>query len=119
LRVLVVDDESGVREVVRAMLDASGVEADTVASGDEALARMDAGQRYDVILIDRSMPERSGPEVADAIRARFPGQALVMISGDPGEACSPADAQVLPKPFGLDALLQAVRAAAAESSPRS
>lgn len=119
LRVLVVDDESGVREVARAMLDASGMEAAVAANGDEALAHIDDGERYDVILIDRTMPDMSGLEVADAIRARCPDQAVVIISGDLEDDRRPADAHLLHKPFGFDALLQAVRAAAAGSPPQA
>ena len=51
-RILVVDDTEGVREVISLMLTTAGYECRTVSSGCEALALMETGERFDLMLCD-------------------------------------------------------------------
>jgi CheY-like chemotaxis protein len=73
-RVLVVDDEVALcRILVRALEDDHDVEA--VSTGKEALARITAGERFDVILSDLLMPEMTGMELHQRLQQVAPDQA--------------------------------------------
>ncbi len=66
-RLLVVDDNTGVRLVLRAKLEMMGWNVDEAGSGDEALARYRAAVP-DMVILDQRMPGRSGLEVAKELR---------------------------------------------------
>lgn len=82
LRVLVVDDEIAVREVLREALEAEGCEVVVAESGEAALRIYDerAG-RLDVVFTDIGMPEMSGWELASEIRKRSKTIPLAIVSG--------------------------------------
>jgi CheY-like chemotaxis protein len=61
-RVLVVDDEPGLREIANRILTAQGYEVSCAANGNEALARLHSGLRPDLILLDLMMPVMDGWE---------------------------------------------------------
>ncbi|MCA8966118.1 MAG: response regulator, partial [Planctomycetes bacterium] len=67
-RVLIVEDNPINQKVARAMLRNLGIDADTAASGEAALAIL-AEQDYDLVLLDMQMPGMDGPTTARAIRA--------------------------------------------------
>jgi signal transduction histidine kinase/ActR/RegA family two-component response regulator len=69
-RVLIVDDEPLVARAIRRNL--MGHDVQIVASGREALALLDGGQYYDLVLCDLMMPDVSGMDVYSAIRDRHP-----------------------------------------------
>jgi signal transduction histidine kinase/ActR/RegA family two-component response regulator len=69
-RVLVIDDESMVARAIQRCLQGHAVRI--VSNGREALALLDAGEHYDLILCDLMMPDLSGMDVYDAIRQRHP-----------------------------------------------
>ncbi len=79
--VLVVDDEPSVGDVLRRVLRDHDVTAVTTAH--EALARLDAGEQFDVILSDLMMPAMSGMELHAEVSRRMPELAarMVFISG--------------------------------------
>jgi signal transduction histidine kinase/FixJ family two-component response regulator len=82
LRVLVVDDEMAVREVLREALEAEGCEVLVAESGEKALQLYDArGGRIDVVFTDIGMPEMSGWELASEIRKRSETVPLAIVSG--------------------------------------
>jgi DNA-binding response OmpR family regulator len=68
-RVLVVDDEPMVRDVLSRYLERSGFEVEAVADGERALAAFDA-RRPDLVLLDLMLPKVDGFEVFRLIRAR-------------------------------------------------
>jgi DNA-binding response OmpR family regulator len=68
-RVLVVDDEPMVRDVLSRYLERSGFDVDAVADGERALAAFDA-RRPDLVLLDLMLPRVDGFEVFRRIRAR-------------------------------------------------
>jgi DNA-binding response OmpR family regulator len=68
-RVLVVDDEPMVRDVLSRYLERGGFEVDAVADGERALAAFDA-RRPDLVLLDLMLPRLDGFEVFRRIRAR-------------------------------------------------
>jgi CheY-like chemotaxis protein len=68
-RVLVVDDELPVRNLVRLTLETKGCEVETAASGREALAKL-AENQPNVVVLDVSMPGMDGGAVMDSMRER-------------------------------------------------
>jgi two-component system response regulator MtrA len=66
-RVLVVEDDSSIREVVALGLRGSGLKVDTAADGQEALARF-RSQPSDLVVLDVMLPEVDGLEVCRQIR---------------------------------------------------
>ncbi|RLK62377.1 hybrid sensor histidine kinase/response regulator [Actinokineospora cianjurensis] len=65
---LVVDDNDTNREVLRAQLTDMGMRSTEVASGQEALDLVRAGESFDVALLDMQMPEMDGADLAAALR---------------------------------------------------
>ena len=117
LRVLVVDDEPTVRNLIQDLLTADGHEVETLADGRQVLARV-ATAPFDVIVTDMRMPAMSGRTLHHALAAAHPGLArrIVFISGDPSaaatdEVLAAAGVQTLTKPFTWEALREAVRLA--------
>src|ERR1035437_2239865 len=80
-RILVVDDEKEVREILAEALQDFGYGVVTAASGEEALPVLNNGRIIDLVITDVRMPGMSGPELADEIRQRWPGVKVVLISG--------------------------------------
>ena len=101
-RVLVVDDNATNREIVRRQTRSWGMEPVLVALGSRALELLDAGERFDVALLDHLMPEMDGIELAREIRGRTADLPLVLVTSlgwlAPGEAAPDFDAQ-LSKPL--------------------
>jgi two-component system nitrogen regulation response regulator NtrX len=79
-RILVVDDEAPIREVLIDFLTDHGFEAHGAMNGKQALSLV-ASLRPQVILLDVSMPGLSGIEVLEKLRGRTPAPAVIMISG--------------------------------------
>jgi CheY-like chemotaxis protein/anti-sigma regulatory factor (Ser/Thr protein kinase) len=81
LRILVIDDDAEVREVVAEMLTAQGHTVIPASGGGEGLALLEAGQKIDLVLTDLGMPGMTGWDVARAVRARWPGLPVGMLTG--------------------------------------
>lgn len=80
MKVLIVDDEVELVETLVARLHRRKIDATGVASGPEALDRLD-GETFDVILVDVKMPGMSGLELLEEIKTRIPGQRVIMLTG--------------------------------------
>ena len=114
-RVLVVDDEAALRELVVVTLgDAFACEE--AADGDEALARLRA-EPFDLVMLDVMMPRRTGIEVLEEMRAdeRLHDLPVVVMSAwqspqDVARALAAGADQFLAKPFRVDELASMVRA---------
>lgn len=78
-KVLVVDDEPQVREVLSRYLSSLGHRCDVACNGDEALSKFDVGQ-FDLVLLDISMPGKSGTEVLRELQTRCPDTAVIMVT---------------------------------------
>ncbi|MGH2991949.1 MAG: response regulator [Solirubrobacterales bacterium] len=76
-RVLVVDDEPAVRDVLARYLERDGFDVDTAADGEDAIARFDAA-RPDLVLLDLMLPRIDGFEVFRAIRARSESPVIML-----------------------------------------
>ncbi len=78
-RVLAVDDQEINRRLLGLQLEAQGMEVEPVASGAEALARLEGGGAYDVIVLDMQMPEMDGLELAARIRESQRHRAIPLV----------------------------------------
>jgi signal transduction histidine kinase/CheY-like chemotaxis protein len=109
-RILVVDDEEPVRELLRDILEDEGVEVTLAANGAEALARFDAG-KFDAVLTDLGMPGMNGWELLRAIGERDQQVQLAVITGW-GELVSTHEEKaarvewVLTKPFSMSQICE-------------
>jgi chemosensory pili system protein ChpA (sensor histidine kinase/response regulator) len=113
-RVLVVDDDDDIREVMQEALVAEGFHVDLAKDGEDALHRLESGHQAPVILLDMMMPRMDGEAFLKALREK-PGMAdapVVVISGNAGAREKASDlhaAACFVKPFELDELLSVVR----------
>ncbi len=115
-RVLVVDDDRDVRELVVEVLEGLGYATIAAESGPGALDLLDSGMAVDVVLSDVLMPDgMSGFQLACEIRRRLPRLAIVLTSGMTGLAGAVEDAKqdlpILRKPYRCDDLSRAIEAA--------
>jgi CheY-like chemotaxis protein len=114
-RVLVVDDESAVANVMEMMLRFEGYEAHIASGGGEALALLEENQ-FDFIITDYAMPDMKGDDLAAAIKQRWPRLPVIMLTAHAemlkgsGRKMTGIDALVN-KPF----LLEDLRTAMAKS----
>jgi signal transduction histidine kinase/CheY-like chemotaxis protein len=81
-RVLVVDDEDLVREVLATGLEERGCTALRAPGADAALAMLDAGAEVDVLLTDYAMPGMDGLALVAEARRRRPGLPAVLLTGN-------------------------------------
>ena len=109
-KLLIVDDEESIREIVQDGLSARGMHVECAASSEEALALL-AGNTYDVVLCDFNLPGLSGEQLFERLRTQSENSVprFVFITGDllePSTVASFAErgAHVLQKPFHISAL---------------
>jgi two-component system cell cycle sensor histidine kinase/response regulator CckA len=108
--ILVVEDESGIRELIRKILQRERYRVLEAGSAEQALT-IAHGQSIDLLITDIMLPGIHGPELARRMQQAAPGVKTLFISGFTGEEKVPAGARFLAKPFTLAALLEKVRAA--------
>jgi CheY-like chemotaxis protein/anti-sigma regulatory factor (Ser/Thr protein kinase) len=80
LRVLVVEDEAGLVDVIREFLEGEGCYVTVACAGRAALAELEQGP-YDLVLTDILLPEVSGWEIARAAKRRWPRIRVLLMSG--------------------------------------
>jgi two-component system cell cycle sensor histidine kinase/response regulator CckA len=113
-RILVVDDEEGIRTLVRKVLERQGFQVSEAESGAAALGLLEReGAAYDLLISDMMMPGMDGRTLAGRVSQLRPGIRILFISGytDDAEVQSgrlPAGTAFLPKPFQHSALVDAV-----------
>ena len=78
--VLVVDDELSIRKPLSQALQLSGFSVDSAASGEEALAKLDA-EPYDVMVLDLRMPGVQGEEVMQFAHVHWPDLSTIILTG--------------------------------------
>jgi hypothetical protein len=121
-RVLLIEDEPPVREVMREMLEAGGYVVAEAAGGAEGLAHCEA-EPVDLVLTDVSMPEMSGWDVAAKFSERWPGLPVGFLTGwgdrlDPAELARLGVRFVLAKPIEARRLIRQVADALESNSSR-
>lgn len=81
-RILVVDDNQVLLDLLQAMLSASGHRVNTAVNGTEAVARLKE-QPFDIVVTDFSMPGMDGWQLTRYIAVNHPEIPVVMVSGNP------------------------------------
>jgi CheY-like chemotaxis protein len=118
LRVLVVDDEAPVREMLSAALTHDGHEVQVAEQGVEGLRRFMAG-KFDLVVTDKAMPGMSGDQMATAIKQVAPRTPIILLTGFgqflDEEAFTSIDV-LAAKPIGLAALRDAIARALATAA---
>src|SRR5690348_16037535 len=119
-RVLVVDDERGIRRALEINLNVRGYDVDAASTGEEALV-LAARNHPDVVILDLGLPGISGREVIEGLRGWTDVPIVVLSARDAErEKVTALDAgadDYVTKPFGIDELLARVRAALRRGSP--
>ncbi len=112
LRLLCVDDEEAVLQVLRDLLELLGQEVETAPGGRAGLDRFEAGG-FDAVFTDLGMPGVNGWDLVRSIKERSPGTPVVIVTGwgvqIDGRVLSARGADcVVPKPFSLEDVRQAL-----------
>jgi DNA-binding response OmpR family regulator len=114
IRVLVVDDEPAIAELVARMLTRAGYDADSCCSPLDALETIEeTPDGWDIVVTDQSMPDMSGEEFAARLKTINPGLPAILCTGhdadrlrNPGSAIS----AVLVKPASREQLDETIKA---------
>lgn len=114
-RITIVDDEREVRCAVRRLLKAVGLDAEGFSSAEEFLDAPST-RRCDCLILDLRLPGMSGLELQSRLRAAHPKLPVIIVSarddaGTRAQALQKGAFAFFGKPFGDEALLQAVRTA--------
>ncbi len=115
-RILLVEDNEDLRESLARVLEELGYRVTTAENGSRALLAASApGAAFDLLITDVVMPGISGPRLAERLRERFPGMAVILMTGHAyGEGdlgWEETDRHLLHKPIGIAELAAAIRAA--------
>ncbi len=120
VRVLVIEDEVDIRQVLAYALADEGYHVDEASNGEAALELIER-QHPDVIILDMKMPGIDGSEFARRYRERYGNRASIILLTAALDAARPGmDIGVdsyIPKPLDLDVLVERVAALASTRNP--
>jgi two-component system nitrogen regulation response regulator NtrX len=122
-RILVIDDEVGIRDSMRRTLEYQGYQFVGAATGQEGLALIERDPP-DLVFLDIKMPGMDGLEVLDRIKASNPGVPVVMVSGhgtaqNAFEARDKGASGFIEKPFSEPVLLERIQKELGERNLRT
>src|SRR5437016_2035785 len=115
-RILVVDDEEPIREIVASMLGAAGYQCQQAGSGMEALAVLNSGEVFELMLSDLMMADLDGIGLLERTKEKYPDMPVVMVTAVHDISVALAAIRngaydYLLKPFEREQLLATVRRA--------
>ncbi len=121
--ILIIDDESNIRMMLKLALTHVGHNTETTGDGYEGLERFASGADWDLVLLDQRMPGMEGLEVLREMRRRDASVRVVMITAFgtidlATEAIGAGATDFLRKPFTVDTLRASVAAALAGRAPQ-
>ena len=110
--ILVLEDEAPVRALLVEALTQAGHKVEAVADGSSGLAKLESG-RFDVVLTDLALPQRSGLAIARSVKLLHPHTRVVLITGwghllDPERLREHGIDLMLVKPFRIERMLSVV-----------
>ncbi|MFQ5828813.1 MAG: response regulator [Candidatus Methylomirabilia bacterium] len=111
LKILLIEDDATVRDVLSRMLTSLGHTVLQAAEGREGLERLEAGEAVDLLLTDLRMPNVTGWGVVKTVKARWPNLKVGVVTGTPEtlwEEHDPAVDLVIAKPMRLPELQEAL-----------
>jgi DNA-binding response OmpR family regulator len=121
MRVLVVEDERRLADAIARGLRREGMAVDLAADGADAIAKSRV-VRYDVLVLDRDLPEVHGDDVCQLVRSERPEAAIIMLTAaaeleDLVEGLSLGADDYLTKPFRFAELVARIRALGRRTTP--
>jgi DNA-binding NtrC family response regulator len=116
-RILVIDDEAGIRESLEVLLTLEGYTVEMALDGEEGLALLER-RSYDLVLLDLALPGQTGLELLPQIHERYPELPVVMITAygtvdNVVEAVRAGAENFVQKPWDNEKLLADIRSAIA------
>ena len=113
-RILVIDDEPGIRALFREVLESSGYAVQELDNGDKVLAILNASEPFDLVITDIIMPGSEGLETIKLLHKQFPKVKIIAMSGSAKSSYLQmakllGASSILSKPIGIDTLLESVR----------
>lgn len=112
-RILVVDDEAYIRDLVRETLRSRNYDTSTAANGVEALDRL-SREKFDIVVTDVVMPGMAGLDLVKQIKKVHPHVRVIVLTGYPrnadiGDFLLQGADDLLPKPFRANDLVAVIR----------
>jgi DNA-binding NtrC family response regulator len=113
--ILFVDDDPDLREIVTDQLSASGYEVDSAEDGEVAIDKLQQ-KKYEVVLLDITMPNKNGMDVLQFAKDNSLGCKVIMLTGMVGlsiaiESIKLGASDYITKPYNMDYLLSSIRRA--------
>lgn len=111
MKILLIDDNPHVLEVLSLMLAADGHAVVTAGDGRQGLAQLENGGAVDLVLTDAAMPDMPGRDIVRRVRRDWPGVRVGIISASPDYLTDDHDSVdlVIAKPVSFESLSQAIR----------
>lgn len=112
-RILIVDDDEGIRKVLEAILEEKGYIVESVGTAKKAITRTEK-KMYNVALLDIRLPDMEGTELLSRIRETTPKMRKIIITGFPtlqnaiDAVNRRADAYIM-KPFNIEKVLATIK----------
>jgi PAS domain S-box-containing protein len=123
-QILLIEDDEDLRTMVIQLLETAGYDVEAAATAEEALALFRQNpNRFDLLFSDIVLPDQSGLEVADTLRAEQPGLPVLLYSSyrsrrDRWDNLEHKNYRFLQKPFSISGLLAAVHEALTDRTGR-
>jgi DNA-binding NtrC family response regulator len=106
-KILIIDDEAEIRNIFKEILEEEGFSVSTAMNGDKGMECLKQDQ-FDVIILDKKMPFRSGPDFVREAKPLLGNAKILLVSGSPSiDNCEVAG--FLPKPCSIDLLVDTVK----------
>ena len=80
-RILVVDDEEPIRKIIVSMLRTAKFESEEAADGLEALAVLESGKEFELVLSNLMMPNLDGIGLLERVKDKYPDMPVVIVTG--------------------------------------
>jgi CheY-like chemotaxis protein len=114
MKILLADDDIGVREAIKITLVHMGHQVIEAVDGNEAVAMLESEQMFDFLITDNNMPGKKGLEVIKIARKVKPSTKVILMTGWPTQEvkdeCERLGIQRLGKPFTIEILKKALEA---------
>ena len=112
-RIIVIDDDDGIRKVVATALEGEGYKVETASSGKQAIEKSQSNF-YNLALVDIRLPDMEGTKLLTAMKETTPEMRKVILTGYPGlqnamDAVNTGAHAYLVKPVDMDELLRTVK----------
>src|SRR5579872_3286323 len=111
-RILVVDDDPTIRNILVQVLRLQGYEVEAASNGAEALERWSGDpERFDVLITDLMMPLMTGKELIERVRVLQPDVRVICLSATYSDTWLDLSVLFVPKPFSLRGIVALVKSA--------